>query len=174
MREPDYLDDYRPNVGVCVFNPQGQVWLGRRSGISTDDIQADHSYIWQMPQGGIDQGEDIEAAAFRELYEETGIRNVTLLTMTPGWLIYDFPDDYRAHKKRKFKGQRQKWCAMLFHGTDAEVDLDTHDEKEFDEWRWANINETPNLIIPFKKGVYEEVVNSFTPLAKYLQTTSTK
>ncbi len=87
MRTPKFLDKYRPNVGICVFNRQGQVWLGHRAGHGNFD------YAWQMPQGGVDDGEDIQSAALRELVEETGISSTTILSITPGWMAYDFPSD---------------------------------------------------------------------------------
>ncbi len=170
MIEPDYLEEYRPNVGICLLSRQGKVWVGRRSGLTSGADKQPH--IWQMPQGGIDSDEDIDAAARRELYEETGAKSVRILAITPGWLVYEFPEGYRKKKKRKWLGQRQKWVAMLFEGDEREIDLDAHNEKEFDDWRWTDLNKTPELIIPFKRGVYEEVVTAFNPLAAYLRKTA--
>ena len=165
MKQPDYLDQYRPNVGICLFNRKGQVWLGHRN-------DTDSQYAWQMPQGGMDEGEHPREAAFRELYEETGVKSVRLLACTPGWLVYSFPEDYRSRKKRNWMGQRQKWFAMLFEGKNSEINLDAHEEKEFSDWRWGELQETPGLIIPFKAGVYAEVAESFQPLLDWLKATN--
>ena len=160
------VDDYqyyRPNVGILLFNRAGKVWLGRRvEGFDalTPATVAD-GYRWQMPQGGIDKGEDIAPAAFRELREETGTDHAQLLLITPGWLGYDFPP---AYKRRKWRGQRQKWAIMVFTGTDTSFDLEADDHQEFDQWRWADLEDIPGLIVPFKKPVYDELVTAFTPL----------
>ena len=159
---PAGLEAYRPNVGICVLDRQGRVWLGARSGLGEHAEHARHR--WQMPQGGIDQGEDVHAAALRELEEETSIRSVRLLTITPGWLAYDFPDAYR---RKKWRGQRQRWAVMLFEGEDSEIDLDT-DEPEFDDWRWASVAEAVSVVVPFKRRVYEALAGSIEPLAAYV------
>ena len=164
MREPDFLPDYRPNVGICLFNRKGQVWLGKRAGVDPANFPGADVYIWQMPQGGIDDDEDVIRAGLRELEEETGVVNVRLLTVSPGWLVYDFPEGYSRKKKKRWLGQRQKWVAMLFEGKDSEINLETSDNIEFEDWRWADIDEAPQLVVPFKRGVYEEVVTSFSPL----------
>jgi putative (di)nucleoside polyphosphate hydrolase len=165
----DYLSQYRPNVGVALFNRDGRVWLGRRveesSGL-TEFADKPNEWRWQMPQGGVDRGEDIAAAAFRELQEETGVKSARLLALTPGWLAYDFPPGYR---KKDWRGQRQKWAAMLFEGEEAEIDLDADHKKEFDQWRWCELEETPALIVPFKRRVYEELVAAFAPLRDFLR-----
>ncbi len=155
MSERD-LSLYRPNVGVVVFNAEGRVWLGRR--ISTPD-----PWNWQFPQGGVDTGEDLEAAARRELFEETGIRSVELLGRTEGWIVYDFPPEVLngALKKRGNLGQKQVWFAFRLTGTDDEVDLTAHGEQEFDAWRWADLSEAPGLIVPFKRAVYDQVCTAF-------------
>ena len=156
------LEDYRPNVGVCVLNTRGQVWIGARIGLGADPVHAAHR--WQMPQGGIDEGEDVLAAAHRELAEETSITSVRLLTLTPGWLAYDFPEAYR---KRRWRGQRQRWAIVLFEGDEAEIDLAT-DEPEFDDWRWASPREAVAGVVPFKRGVYEALADTIEPLAAYV------
>jgi len=152
-------DAYRPNVGIVVFNREGRVWLGKRAG-------AGEPYCWQFPQGGVDPGEDLEDAARRELHEETGIRSVSLLARTDGWIFYDFPPEVAASKKaRGFRGQKQAWFAYLFEGEDAEVDLAAHPPQEFDAWRWADLHEAGERVVPFKRDAYLEVIAAFAELA---------
>ena len=165
MRQLENLHQYRPNVGICLFNAQGQVWLGER--LSAPGSREVNPYRWQMPQGGIDRGETPEQAAVRELAEETGITKARLLFSTPGWLAYDFPPKYRRGKK-DWLGQRQKWVAMLFEGSDDDVDLNAHDPAEFERWRWAHLDELEELIVPFKREIYAELVKAFHPLAEFL------
>lgn len=166
MSIEDSLKRYRPNVGVILFNRDGRVWIGRRVGDFADIGEEREQWRWQMPQGGIDAGEGIEQAAFRELKEETGVVSARILALTPGWLAYDFPPGY---KKKDWRGQRQKWAAMLFEGEDAEIDLAADDKQEFDAWRWAELEETPGLIVPFKRKVYEELVRGFAPLRDFIR-----
>ena len=149
------LSAYRPNVGVVLFNQTGQVWLGRRA-------RTPEPWNWQFPQGGVDEGEDLEAAALRELQEETGIRSVELLGRTGGWIVYDFPEGMSGPKSWKgFKGQKQVWFAFRFTGEDSEFDLAAHGEPEFDAWRWGSLHEAPGLVVPFKKAIYETVARAF-------------
>jgi putative (di)nucleoside polyphosphate hydrolase len=155
--EPD-LSLYRPNVGVVLFHPDGLVWLGRRAGTPPP-------WNWQFPQGGVDAGEDLEAAARRELHEETGATSVTLLGRTDGWIAYDFPPDMPKHRSRDWRGQKQVWFAFRFEGDEAEFDLGTHGEPEFDAWRWAYLGEAPDLIVPFKRASYELACRAFAPFA---------
>ncbi|MFN0024235.1 MAG: RNA pyrophosphohydrolase [Parvularculaceae bacterium] len=164
MSIDDVLNTYRPNVGVALFNRRGEVFFGRRLG----DIEALGAFRWQFPQGGIDAREDIAAAAFRELKEETGVVSARLIALTPGWLTYEFPAEYA---KRGWRGQRQKWAAMLFDGEDSEIDLEADDHQEFDAWRWGELEEAPTLIVPFKRAVYEEIVAAFSPLRDFIRTT---
>lgn len=166
MTFDDVLKHYRPNVGVVLFNRRGDVFFGRRIGDFADLGEDKDAYRWQFPQGGVDSKEDIVDAAFRELKEETGVSSARLLAVTPGWLVYDFP---RGYKKKNWRGQRQKWGAMLFEGDDAEIDLAADAHQEFDDWRWGALEEAPELIVPFKRGVYEELVASFKPLRDFLR-----
>lgn len=146
---------YRPNVGVVLFHPDGRVWLGRRSG-----TPGPHN--WQFPQGGVDEGEDLETAARRELAEETGARSVALLDRTHDWIAYDFPHGHGGAKRlRGWKGQKQVWFAFRFEGEDAEFDLAAHGPPEFEAWRWALLEEAAELIVPFKQAAYERVVAAF-------------
>lgn len=154
------LSAYRPNVGVVLFDREGRVWLGRRAGTSGP-------HNWQFPQGGVDEGEDLMEAALRELAEETGVRTVTLLGRTEDWLTYDFPPEHSGSKIAKgWKGQRQVWFALRFEGDDAEIDLYAHGHPEFDAWRWGELSEAPDLVVPFKRPTYEEVVAAFQVFAR--------
>lgn len=153
------LSQYRPNVGVALFHPDGRVWFGRRA-----NTPPPHN--WQFPQGGVDPGEDLEAAARRELAEETGAVSVTPLGRTDGWVAYDFPPDAQGSKvARGWKGQRQVWFAFRFDGEEAEFDLGAHPPPEFEAWRWGYLAEAPGLIVPFKRAAYEAVAEAFAAFA---------
>ena len=156
---------YRPCVGLMVINPAGQVWIGRRPNVN-DSPEGAGSW-WQMPQGGIDPGETPGEAARRELWEETGITKATVLAEAPDWYTYDLPA--YLHGKvwgGRYRGQRQKWFLMRFDGAESEVNItpDDAEKVEFDMWRWADIGEVVNLIVPFKREVYSQVVEAFAPL----------
>jgi putative (di)nucleoside polyphosphate hydrolase len=151
---PD-LSLYRPNVGVVLFNAQGKVWIGRRA-------KTDSPHNWQFPQGGVDDGEDLYDAARRELHEETGVRSTTLLDQTQNWMTYDFPKGWSGTKALKgWRGQKQIWFALRFEGEDSEVDLNLHSPAEFDAWRWAEIDQVVDLVVPFKRAAYERVIAAF-------------
>ena len=158
---------YRPCVGAMVLNAEGHVWAGRRIA-ATDSEMAGTAMLWQMPQGGIDKGEDALAAATRELYEETGIGSVSLLAEAPEWINYDLPDELLGKAlKGKFRGQTQKWFAFRFEGDESEIAIDPPPgghEPEFDAWSWKPMVELPDLIVPFKRDVYVQVVAAFRHL----------
>ncbi len=149
---------YRANVGLALFSRKGHVLLGRRASVRREESR----YAWQMPQGGIDRGEPAAAAALRELAEETGVRpaHADLLEEIEPWLFYDFPPALKARLAGPYIGQRQKWFAFRFLGSDSDVRLDDH-TPEFEAWRWADLEDSPNLVIPFKAAVYREVAGRF-------------
>ena len=165
--DPETLP-YRPCVGIMVLNRDGLVWAGRRIPIGNSEYDGSPQ-LWQMPQGGIDKGEDPLPAARRELYEETGMRSVSLLAEAPGWINYDLPRGLVGiGLKGKYRGQTQKWFAFRFDGEDGEIQIDPPPgghEAEFDEWAWLPMAELPELIVPFKRKVYDEVVAAFAHLA---------
>lgn len=154
---------HRPNAGIVVFNAQGQVLLCHRKGTVG-------ALTWQFPQGGIDKGEKPLTAAFRELYEETGIKQkrVRKLGKTKGWLSYDFPADVTIApaKRRKWKGQKQKWFAMRFLGADKHIRLDRHKPQEFDKYLWVNLADVPPMVIEWKRPVYDALVREFARFAE--------
>jgi len=159
---------YRPCVGVMVLNDAGLVWAGRRIRESATEMEG-ATMLWQMPQGGIDEGEDPLEAARRELHEETGMRSVSYLAETPGWITYDLPEHLIGKAlKGRYRGQKQKWFAFRFEGEESEIAINPPPgghEPEFDAWAWKPMEELPELIVPFKRRVYEEVVAAFRHLA---------
>jgi putative (di)nucleoside polyphosphate hydrolase len=159
---------YRPCVGIAVFDRSGKVWVGRRS-----DAEAEgegRGSWWQMPQGGLDGGEDPGKAALRELYEETSIRSVSLIREAPGWLTYDLPPELIGQSwGGRYRGQKQKWFALRFEGDELEIDVlhpgGGKHKPEFAAWRWEHLDRLPDLIVPFKRKVYEQVVMAFGDIA---------
>lgn len=159
---------YRRCVGVALFNKDGLVFVGKRR--SGGEEMVTDEYSWQMPQGGIDEGETPYQAALRELHEETNVRSVSLLGEAKDWLSYDLPGDLSGTAwKGKFRGQTQKWFALRLDADDDEIDVQSPGggghKAEFDNWRWVPLAETPDLIIPFKRSVYVEVVQAFSGFA---------
>lgn len=165
--DPETLP-YRPCVGIMVLNREGLVWAGRRIPIGNSEYDGSPQ-LWQMPQGGIDKGEDPLPAARRELYEETGMRSVSLLAEAEDWINYDLPRELVGiGLKGKYRGQTQKWFAFRFEGDEAEIEIDPPpggNEAEFDQWAWRPMAELPGLIVPFKRKVYDQVVAAFAHFA---------
>ena len=154
---------YRPCVGVMLINAQGLVWIGRRFEKQNDD---GIGKWWQMPQGGIDEKEDPANAAIRELYEETAVTSAHIVAESPSWYNYDLPEHLIGKSwNGKYRGQKQKWFALKFDGQDSEINLKPPGHKqEFDEWRWAKMDEMLEIIIPFKREVYVDVIAAFRHL----------
>jgi putative (di)nucleoside polyphosphate hydrolase len=157
---------YRPCAGMAVFNRDGRVLIGRRI---DGPEHVDEVHVWQMPQGGLDENEDPHKGALRELYEETNIRSVEKLGEIKEWLYYDIPREIAGKAwKGKYRGQKQKWCALRFTGKESEIDI-AHPagghKPEFVEWRWEPLKNTPDLIVPFKRATYERVVAEFSKFA---------
>ncbi len=184
------IELYRPCVGICLINNKNDVFIAHRyhridpanetiafleymqgeearrtdlyNNTQVSDFLLYKDFLWQMPQGGIDQGEDIEQAARRELYEETGIKNVRVLKISKGWHFYELPQEViQKSWNGKYIGQRQKWVLMQFLGEESEINLDMHYHKEFDEWKWVSPALLPLIVVSFKKKVYEAVLKEF-------------
>ena len=157
---------YRPCVGIMLLNRKGLVFIGRRT---EGPEHVDDTHAWQMPQGGVDADEDPWPAARRELYEETNVTSVEKLAESSAWFSYDIPRDIVGQAwKGKYRGQTQKWYALRFTGKESEIDVlrpaGGH-EPEFAEWRWERMERLPELIIPFKRPVYEKVIAEFAHFA---------
>lgn len=144
---------YRNGVGMMLLNKENLVFVGRRIDTTSD--------AWQMPQGGIDSGEAPEDAALRELEEEIGTRDAAIVAESKEWLHYDLPDRLIPRIwNGKYRGQKQKWFALNFLGTDADININTA-HPEFCEWRWISIDALPEMIVPFKRDIYTKVVDEF-------------
>ena len=153
---------YRLNVGAALFNREGRVFIGRRA-----DQPGAAAHVWQMPQGGIDEGEDARRAVFRELEEETGTRHAEILAEHADWLDYDLPPDLAGRLfGGRYRGQRQRWFALRFLGEDTDIRLDAHSHPEFVEWRWAALDDVPSLCVPFKRATYEILRRAFARFAE--------
>ena len=144
---------YRPCVGIMLINSNNQIFAGQRID--------NHLEAWQMPQGGIDEGEDVETACFREMKEEIGTDKASIIAIHPEWLNYDIPE-ILADKlwEQKYRGQSQKWVALRFLGTDNDINIKTH-IPEFSKWKWVSPQQLSSLAAPFKREVYENVLNVF-------------
>jgi putative (di)nucleoside polyphosphate hydrolase len=157
---------YRRCVGLTVLNAKGDVFIGRRTG---GPEHVDLTHQWQMPQGGLDPGEEPYDCALRELYEETNIKSVERLGVIDEWLSYDIPEDIlRQAWSGKYRGQTQKWFALRFTGDEREIDVTRpgggKHKPEFLTWRWEKMENLPGLVVPFKRPVYERVVKEFSKL----------
>ena len=149
---------YRRGVGIVLFNDQGRVFVAQRLD--------NPGPAWQMPQGGIDEGEQPIDAAWRELHEETGIKSAKMLAESSGWLRYDLPPDLaKTLWKGRYRGQEQKWYAFRFTGAESEIDI-AGEHPEFSAWKWADFRQVPELIVPFKRDLYRQVVAEFLHLAE--------
>ncbi len=166
MRAPK--ERYRPCVGVMLLNADGLAFVGKRRCKGAFD-SVSPPFLWQMPQGGIDPGEKPYEAALRELYEETNVRSVSLLGEAPRWLSYNLPEEANKRWSGRYLGQTQRWFALRFVGDDSEIDIHKpgggRHKPEFDDWRWEEMAKLPELIVSFKRAVYEEVVKTFAPYA---------
>ena len=154
---------YRPCVGVMLLNKAGLVWIGRRFDKQNDEGAG---HWWQMPQGGIDRNEDAQAAALRELAEETAVTSAVVIAEAPRWYTYDIPGHLVGKSwNGRYRGQTQKWFALRFEGHESEINLAPPGHKqEFDQWRWAPMDELADLVVPFKRPVYEKVIAAFRHL----------
>jgi len=149
---------YRKNVGIMLVNQHDQVFVGQRIDFKSD--------AWQMPQGGIDGDESSEDAMRRELYEEVGVNQVEIIAEMKDWLRYEFPDELLPKLwDGQFRGQEQKWYLVRLNGGDELIDINT-EVPEFHSWKWIDVDELCENIVPFKKDVYEQVVAEFR---KYLK-----
>ncbi len=145
---------YRPCVGLCLFNTNGKVFVGER---------LDSKGAWQMPQGGVDAGEDIVTAAFRELREEVGTDKAQIIRIHSQTFKYDIPADVRARLPwgEQFRGQEQTWVALRFIGVESDIKLDAWDHPEFARYQWVDLKDVPKMIVPFKIETYDAVVQAF-------------
>jgi putative (di)nucleoside polyphosphate hydrolase len=154
---------YRPNVGAVLFNRRGQVFVARRADLPNAEGAAGG---WQLPQGGIDEGEDPRGAVLRELAEEIGTDRAEIIGEHPDWLIYDLPPALVGVALRgRFRGQKQRWFALRFLGDDRDIRLDADPHPEFDAWRWAELSDLPALAVDFKRPIYEVLARSFARFA---------
>jgi len=148
---------YRPCVGAMLVNAKGGVLVAKRL-----DSKADY---WQMPQGGIDEGEDPAKAVLRELQEETGTSKAEIIARSEHWRTYDLPDDLIGKLwGGKYRGQRQKWFALKFLGKDCDINIEAHEIPEFSDWKWVEIDDLVNLVVPFKRALYRDIVMELQPL----------
>ena len=149
---------YRLNVGAVLFGPGGLVFVGRRAGFAR---------AWQLPQGGIDEGEDPRQAVLREVLEEVGTDKAEIIGEHADWLEYDLPPELLGVAwGGKYRGQRQKWFALRFLGADSDIRLDADAHPEFEEWKWVALAELPGLAVAFKHHIYEVLARDFAVYAQ--------
>ena len=149
---------YRLNVGAVLFSRDGLVFVGKRK---------DFPDAWQLPQGGVDEGENIRQAVLRELKEEIGTDKAEIQAEHPEWLIYDLPPHLLGVAwKGKYRGQRQKWYALRFTGQDSDIRLDADEHPEFEAWKWVRLQELPDLAVAFKRDIYARLARDFAPYAQ--------
>lgn len=154
-------DLYRPCVGIALFNNAGKVFVGER---------IDTPGAWQMPQGGVDQGEEVEQTAMRELAEETGTNKAEIIKIADRKIRYDLPEDLRKKLwNGKYKGQEQTWIAACFTGIDTDINLNAFNPPEFSAWQWAELKETVDLIVPFKRDIYTQIIDMFEDIANAIK-----
>ena len=159
---PDHLTalPYRSGVGIMLFNRKGEVLVAKRLDMTSD--------AWQMPQGGIDAGEVASTTALRELKEEIGTNNVEVIRESADWYTYELPDSMIAKIwDGQYRGQKQKWFAMHFLGSDDEINIET-EKPEFSEWKWIDMRLLPDIIVPFKKNLYRALIDEFADCAPSL------
>ena len=163
MSKASQITAYRPCVGIMLLNSHGLVWMGRRFEKQNDDGVGKW---WQMPQGGIDEGEDPQEAVLRELAEETAVTSAHIIEEAPGWFTYDLPEHLIGKSwGGKYRGQKQKWFACRFTGPDSEINLTPPGHKqEFDQWQWMTMDEAVAAVVPFKKAVYVEMIKALRHL----------
>ena len=154
---------YRPNVGAVLFNAAGLILVARRADMPNAEGDAGG---WQLPQGGMDEGEDPAVAVFRELEEEIGTARAEIIAEHPEWLNYDLPPELLGKSfGGKYRGQTQKWFALRFLGEDSDIRLDLDPHPEFDAWRWARLAKLPAMAVPFKRAIYERLAVDFAEFA---------
>lgn len=155
---------YRPNVGAVLFNRDGKVFVARRAHFPNAEGEAGG---WQLPQGGIDPDEDPRTAVLRELAEEIGTDRAEIIDEYPDWLTYDLPPELVGVALRgRYRGQRQRWFALRFTGSDSDIRLDQDPHPEFDAWRWAELDELPAVAVDFKRSIYQALVREFARYAR--------
>ncbi len=154
---------YRPNVGAALFNSAGEIFVARRTRLPNAEGAPGG---WQLPQGGINPDEAPRAAVLRELEEEIGNGDATIIGEHPDWLTYDLPADLLGKALGgRYRGQRQRWFALRFNGRDSDIRLDLDPHPEFDAWRWAPLAELPSMAVEFKRPIYDILAASFRPFA---------
>lgn len=149
---------YRRNVGAALFNREGRVLIARRADVAVD--------AWQLPQGGLDEGEDPRVAVLRELQEEIGTGKAEIIGEVAEWLNYDLPPELIGKALGgRYRGQTQKWFALRFTGQDSEIRLDLDPHPEFNAWRWERLEDLPQIVVAFRRPIYQRLAREFAPFA---------